>query len=197
MNNSKTFLFLLMFGLFVNVNAQNTQHSESKQSGSIVNQDRLSIMLSDVLVRRLSMEYEHVLSNENMSLNIPFSVTLSPFNDLWADEVHWWLGMGIKFYPTGQGILRYFVGPEFRFISVTDTKYSWYYDSSNNYHDTSTTEKYINSAFLINNGLIYSPTNEFFVSLSMGLGFVSRNPDLGREVLLPYATPSFRLGFKF
>ncbi|MBN1649743.1 MAG: hypothetical protein JW857_00365 [Bacteroidales bacterium] len=170
--------------------------SETEQNYAIENDNHLSIMLSDVLVRRLSVEYEHVLGDGKMSFNVPVSVTLSPYGDLWSDEVHWWLGMGIKFYPTGQGILRYFLGAEFRLISVAEENYYWEGEYPNeNYY--SNFENYLNTAFLINNGLIYSPTNNFFVSANIGFGFLSRSADTNLEQLVPYATPSFRLGFKF
>lgn len=190
-------VILLIMSISFSSFAQTYSDEKDQVNASVKNPDRISLMLSDVLVRRLSVEYEHVLSSGNMSITVPASVTLSPFEDIWSDQVHWWFGMGLKFYPTGQGTVRYFVGPEFRFISVTEYEYDWYYDSENNYFETNTNDKYIHAAFLINNGLIYSPTDEFFVSVSMGLGFLSRNPDTSKETLVPMATPSFRLGFKF
>lgn len=160
------------------------------------NDNHFSIMLSDVLVRRLSLEYEHVLGDGKMSFNIPISITLSPYGDLWADEVHWWIGMGVKFYPTGQGVLRYFLGAEFRLISVAEENYYWEGEYPNETY-YSNNENFLNTAFLINNGLIYSPTNNFFVCANIGFGFLSRSADSNNELLVPYATPSFRIGFKF
>jgi hypothetical protein len=196
----KKITFLLIVLIISNINAgfgQTNTASEDSKTAFVKKSNRLSLMLSDVLVRRVSMEYEHIFSDGKISLNIPFSVTVSPFDDLWSDEVHWWAGMGVKFYPTGQGVVRYFLGPEFRFISVTESDYNYYYDTNYNYYNYTTTTDYINTAFLLNNGIIYSPTNDFFVSLSIGVGFLSRNPDSTNESLVPFATPSFRLGFKF
>ncbi|HAG16219.1 MAG TPA: hypothetical protein DCG69_06795 [Bacteroidales bacterium] len=194
-----TFLFIaLIISSSIASFGQSTASSQDTKSNVNVQKgNRLSLMLSDVLVRRVSVEYEHIFSDGKISLNIPFSVTVSPFDDLWSSEVHWWAGMGVKFYPTGQGVVRYFLGPEFRFISVTESEYNYYYDTNNNYYNYTTDTDYINTAFLLNNGIIYSPTNDFFVSLSLGVGFLSRNPDSTNESLVPYATPSFRLGFKF
>lgn len=185
-------LFALIMGISASTFAQRYV-AEDDDTSTIENNSRISIMLSDVLVRRISLEYERVLADGNMSFHIPFSVTISPFEDPWSDDLHWWAGMGVKFYPTGQGTVRYFLGPEFRVMSVTESGYYGYYDSSQTYAD----EDYINTAFLINNGLIYSPTDNFFVSANLGIGFLSRNPDSYYEALVPYATPSFRLGFKF
>ncbi len=194
----KIIVLTILFAVSTSFNsfAQNYSKEKSQINSTVENPDRFSLMLSDVLVRRLSLEYEHILSSGNMSITVPFSVTLSSFEDIWSDQVHWWIGTGLKFYPTGQGTVRYFVGAEFRFISVTENIYDWVYSEYGSY-EINSSDKYLHAAFLINNGLIYSPTDEFFVSLSMGLGFLSRNPDSSKEILVPMATPSFRLGFKF
>jgi len=198
MKNYSLVIIAFLLSLQLTSFAQTRYVANGKEKNSTVEKtNRLSIMLSDVLVRRVSMEYEHIMADGKMSLNIPFSVTVSPFDDLWSDAVHWWAGMGVKFYPTGQGVVRYFVGPEFRLISVTENTYHWQTDINGYYYDYITEDDYVNSAFLINNGMIYSPTNDFFVSINLGVGFLSRNPDSDNESLVPFATPSFRLGFKF
>jgi len=197
MRNYKILLITFILSLSTTAFAQTQHEFKDNIKSSVVNPDRFSLLLSDVLVRRLSLEYEHIFANGNMALNIPFSISLSPFEDIWSDQVHWWLGAGLKFYPTGQGVVRYFLGPEFRIISATQITYDWYYDLDNNYRSSNTSQKYVHTAFLINNGIIYSPTDQFFVSLSMGLGFLSRSPEGERDVLVPMATPSFRMGFKF
>ncbi len=196
MKNITLILFVFMMAISVNTFGQRYV-AEDDDETSVENSSRISIMLSDVLVRRISVEYERVLADGKMSFHIPFSITISPFEDPWSDEVHWWAGMGVKFYPTGQGTVRYFLGPEFRIISVTETGYDWYYDTYGNYTETYSDADYVNTAFLINNGVIYSPTDNFFVSVNLGIGFLSRNPDSTYEALIPFATPSFRLGFKF
>lgn len=193
MKNLTLILFALMMSISASTFAQRYVAEDNDEDSSFRNSSRFSIMLSDVLVRRISLEYERVLADGKMSFHIPFSVTISPFEDLWSDDLHWWAGFGVKFYPTGQGTVRYFLGPEFRVMSVTESGYYRYYDSSQTYAD----EDYINTAFLINNGLIYSPTDSFFVSVNLGVGFLSRSPDSYYEALVPYVTPSFRLGFKF
>ena len=189
-------LFALMMGISASTFGQRYV-AEDDDETSVENSSRFSIMLSDVLVRRISVEYERVLADGNISFHIPFSITVSPFEDPWSDDLHWWAGMGVKFYPTGQGTVRYFLGPEFRIMSVTESGGYGYYDSYGDYSQTYADEDYVNTAFLINNGVIYSPTDGFFVSVNLGIGFLSRNPDSYYEALVPYATPSFRLGFKF
>jgi len=196
MKNATLIFFVLIMSISASSFAQTRYVAEDNEKSNAENKSRISIMLSDVLVRRLSLEYEYVLSNEKIAINIPFSYTVSLFEDPWANEVHWWAGMGVKFYPTGQGTVRYFVGPEFRLVSVTEYEYNWIYDEYGS-NEFTTEEDYINTVFVINNGLIYSPTNSFFVSLNMGVGFLSRSPDSNKESLVPFATPSFRLGFKF
>lgn len=196
MKNLALILFALMMSISASTFGQRYVSEDDDNGSGIENRSRFSIMLSDVLVRRISLEYERVLADGKMSFHIPFSVTISPFEDLWSDDLHWWAGFGVKFYPTGQGTVRYFLGPEFRIMSVTESGYG-YYDSYDSYSENYSEADYINTAFLINNGLIYSPTDSFFVSINLGIGFLSRNPDSYYDALVPYVTPSFRLGFKF
>ena len=187
------FIVMIISISSVSIFAQTSSVNKDNGISVVENPNRVSFLLSDILMRRFSFEYEYVLNNGNMSINIPFSIALTPFEDLWYSEEHWWLGAGIKFYPTGQGTVRYFLGPELRILSVTENN-GYYYSSSSTYGNP---QDFLNLAFMINNGIIYSPTKDFFVSMSMGLGLLSRDSSSENELLVPYVTTSFRLGFKF
>ena len=153
--------------------------------------NNLSFMMSDVVMKRISFEYEHVFGdNGNMSINIPASVAIGDQLDVYDDDVDWWVGMGMKFYPTGQGVIRYFVGPEVRIISAQK--------EINDYHSGYTQELHenlIHSAFLLNNGMIYEPSKGFIFSVNLGLGIMTR--DSKDSGIYPMATPSVRLGIRF
>lgn len=158
--------------------------------------NNVSIFLSDVVLKRMSFEYEHIFGDQgNMSINIPFSIAIAEVSDVWDDQVHWWVGIGMKLYPTGQGKIRYFLGPEIRVISASYTGY--YYDYYENYteqHDVS--EEYIHTAFLLNNGFIYEPVENFIFTINLGLGLISREQSSYTDIEF-YATPSVRMGFRF
>ena len=153
--------------------------------------NNLSFMMSDVVMKRISFEYEHVFGDQgNMSINIPASVSIGNQVDVYDDEVSWWVGMGMKFYPTGQGVIRYFVGPEVRIIAAEKEIYD-YYSGYTHEH----TDNLIHSAFLLNNGMIYEPAKGFTFSVNLGLGIMTRDSKDGG--IYPMATPSVRLGIRF
>lgn len=191
----KYLVILLSFVLVLPaIKAQEENKTESFRRNNI------SLFLSDVVFKRASIEYEHVFGNEgNISLNVPASVSFGKFTDVYNEEVDWWVGLGMKLYPTGQGKIRYFFGPEVRVIS------SSYHNEYTNviYHDGwaerihyNEHEDYIHTAFLFNNGMIYEPTKSFIFSVSLGVGFISKD-EKADERFLPMATPSVRMGVRF
>lgn len=166
----------------------------------VFGKNNISLMLSDVVLKRISFEYEHIFGDEgNISINIPGSFAIGDAEDIYGDAVEWWGGLGMKLYPTGQGKIRYFVGPEVRVISAKDYYYEDYQTVYYNGWAEEVPykkEQYIHTAFLLNNGMIYEPTEHFIFSVSMGLGFISRDSKSG-DSILPMATPSVRMGIRF
>jgi len=159
--------------------------------------NNLSLFLSDVVMKRLSFEYEHIMGEKgNMSINIPVSFSIGTMEDIYGDETQWWVGMGMKLYPTGQGVIRYCFGPEVRIMGAHLVSEDYYYDNQTGEETIITDEKdLIHSAFLLNNGMIYEPTENFIFSVNLGLGFVSR--DAKDSGFYPMATPSVRMGIRF
>ncbi|NPD47131.1 MULTISPECIES: hypothetical protein [unclassified Lentimicrobium] len=188
-------LLLMMVFSVLSIHAQK-HDSDKEQDEAAFGRNNISIMLSDVVLKRVSFEYEHIFGDEgNMSINIPFSIAIGEADDVYGDQVNWWGGLGMKLYPTGQGKIRYFVGPEVRVISAhyEGIDYS-YYDGYTEEKDVK--EEYIHTAFLLNNGFIYEPTKNFIFSVNLGVGFMSRDQKTGDGVQ-PMATPSVRMGFRF
>ena len=193
----KLLVITVLAFLTITINAQTFKpaQKENKQLNTDFGKNNLSLFLSDVVMKRISFEYEHIMGDAgNMSINIPASFSIGDMQDVYDDEVHWWVGIGMKLYPTGQGTIRYFFGPEVRIIGAEFTEYNViYYD--NYTHESNTPQDLIHSAFLLNNGMIYEPTKNFIFTVNLGLGFMSRdNKDPG---FYPMATPSVRMGIRF
>jgi len=163
--------------------------NEAKESS--FGKNNVSIFLSDIVMKRISFEYEHVMGDKgNMSIFIPASAAVGDMEDIYGDVMNWWVGLGMKLYPTGQGVIRYFVGPEVRVISTKDT-HETYYEGYNQVSD----DNYIHTAFLLNNGMIYEPTKQFIFTVNMGVGIIARDSKDGG--VYPMITPSVRMGIRF
>ena len=187
----KLILSLAIIISFSGLKAQNNSGEETERT---FGKNNLSLFLSDVVMKRISIEYEHIMGdNGNMSINIPASVSIGNMKDIYGDETQWWVGMGMKLYPTGQGVIRYFFGPEVRIMGANRIEEHYNYEIG---EETTTMQNgLIHSAFLLNNGMIYEPTENFIFTVSMGLGFVSR--DAKDPGFYPMATPSVRMGIRF
>jgi hypothetical protein len=192
----KKVIIILLIGILISpvLIAQDTTNEKPVR---VFGKNNLSLFLSDVVMKRLSFEYEHIMGeNGNMSINIPASYSIGTMEDIYGDETQWWIGMGMKLYPTGQGVIRYYFGPEVRVMGAYRLEDGAYYDYEtgiNLYQP----EEYdlVHSAFLLNNGMIYEPTENFIFTVNLGLGFVSR--DAKDPGFYPMATPSVRMGIRF
>lgn len=185
----KKLLFLVLMVCLM-IPASHAQ--ENQTTDEEFGRNNISIFLSDIVLKRLSFEYEHVFGEKgNMSINLPFSFAIAEVYDVYDDQVKWWAGIGMKLYPTGQGKIRYFFGPEIRVISATYSDY-YYYENYNQEY----TEDMIHTAFLLNNGFIYEPAENFIFTINLGVGLMSRDQK-SNEGIQPMATPSVRMGFRF
>lgn len=157
--------------------------------------NNISLFLSDVVMKRVSLEYEYVIGETgNMSINIPVSYAIDKMEDVYGDETTWWAGIGMKLYPTGQGKIRYFIGPEVRIMGAHNNYVDvFYYEGFT--EEKPIEEDLIHSAFLLNNGMIYEPSESFIFSVNLGLGFVNRDSE--DSGFYPMATPSVRMGIRF
>jgi hypothetical protein len=186
-------LILMCVFVFPALYAQTfTSTKEAEKVIKEFDRNNVTLFMSDVVLKRVSFEYERVIGDKgNMSINIPFSVALDNTNDPIIDDVvNWWVGLGMKLYPTGQGTIRYYIGPEVRIYGASGTSYV-YYENYSQQNDND----YIHSAFLLNNGMIYEPTEHFVFGVNLGLGFLSR--DSKDSGITPLATPSVRMGIRF
>jgi len=192
----KRIIIIFLIGILVSplLKAQNSINNEQDR---VFGKNNLSLFLSDVVMKRLSFEYEHIMGEKgNMSINIPASVSIGTMEDIYGDETQWWVGMGMKLYPTGQGIIRYYFGPEVRIMGAHLVHEDCYYDYETGQETVTPKEMdLIHSAFLLNNGMIYEPTENFIFTVNLGLGFVSR--DAKDPGFYPMATPSVRMGIRF
>jgi hypothetical protein len=135
---------------------------------NLVNFDFVSLLFSEV-----GISYEHIFGSGIVGLKIPVICGFNHSNyNSWMVYNNFISGIDLNLYPTGQGRVRYFVGPGFRVGSVSVTTYSPFSYDSNGYY-VEPVPKTINSgmtAFQVNNGVLFQPTINFNISLVLGIG---------------------------
>lgn len=126
--------------------------------------------LFDLVVNNFKLSYERIISKGKIGIQIPVAIgygddgSLSGFDDVYNT---FYTGISLNFYPTGQGKVRYFMGPG---IQVGTGYFEGGY--SNDYNG-----QYVNEnvdtfifRFFVNNGIIFTPIEALSISLVGSLG---------------------------
>lgn len=168
---------------------------KTKQKEAYVFKKNLvSFHLFDLVFTNFTFSYERILNNGRVGFNIPLSFgygsgNSAPNNDYVVNKFY--TGLTINFYPTGQGKVRYLVGPGLRIgLGHDNNMYNGSYD--NEKPDTFYTK------LLINNGVMFSPIPELSLSLIGSLG-MRYYPEAGEnnEEVTTSAAFNFNLSYRF
>jgi len=158
--------------------------------------------LFDVVFGDIAFSYERILADGRIGLKFPVAFGFygyHPENTPFDFNNLFYSGMGINFYPGGQGKVRYFVGPNLRMGVGRSADYYYYYDEWGNYYYDEYYEK--NSfymKYLVDNGIMIMPTRNLSISaiLSLGIRFVA-NPGQYDNRVQPDAQFAINLGLRF
>ncbi|MFK5857025.1 MAG: hypothetical protein QM503_12915 [Bacteroidota bacterium] len=126
--------------------------------------------LFDLVVNNFKLSYERIISKGKIGIQIPFAIgygsddQISGFDDVYNT---FYSGITINFYPTGQGTVRYFMGPSIQigtgYFQGDWNEYTRQYDHINT----------MVFRFLINNGIVFTPIDALSISLVGSLGIRS------------------------
>ena len=151
----------------------------------------LTYHLFDLVFSDFTMSYERILNSGKIGLQIPLSIGYASGNNFADNAIvsQFYSGLYLNFYPTGQGKVRYMLGPGLR-LGIGHENY---YDSDG---EKSTTDTFY-SKLLINNGLVFSPIESLSLSVILSLGIryfpEARYDD---EVVRTTAAFSFNLSYR-
>ncbi|RLD40608.1 MAG: hypothetical protein DRI89_11625 [Bacteroidetes bacterium] len=170
------------------------QGREKKKSNYEYNKNLISFHLTDLIISNFTLSYERILGNGNTSIQIPVSFGYSSNNNFGDYYIYntFYSGLNFNFYPTGQGKVRYFLGPGVRIGIGHDSGYS------NDGYDKVESSDSFYTKLLINNGIIFSPIPELSLSavLSLGMRYFPEAGKYNDEVRTTGAF-SFNLSYRF
>lgn len=135
----------------------------------------ISYHLFDVVYGDFTFSYERILASGIIGITIPFGLGYAYSsdyinNDEWIKN-KFYSGIGINFYPTGQGKWRYFVGPNIRVgYGKQIDSYGGYYDEYGNWIEEDITNQGIYTKFHMDNGVMFTPIKNFSASAVVGVG---------------------------
>jgi len=118
-----------------------------------------------------TISYEHIFPSGKIGLQIPVSFGYDNFNSDYNFSNVFYSGVGVNFYPNGQGKWRYFMGPQLRLGLGKDGDYMYYYDEYGNYiSDGYVSNEGFYGKFFIDNGVVFLPVRNFSISAIGSIG---------------------------
>ncbi len=160
------------------------------------NKNIFSFHLFDLIVNRFTLSYERLFLNGKIGLQIPVSLGFSDTESNGYDNVNdkYYSGVNLNFYPTGQGKVRYFLGPAVQLGQAT------YINSEyvNGQHIDLKEETFV-FRFFVNNGLVISPVKDMSLSAvaSVGIRYLGNDDGNDHEEIKTVGAFAFNLSYRF
>jgi hypothetical protein len=188
-------------------NQNNTVKSNNQELSTNYTRNLVGYHLFDVIYGDFTFSYERILASGTVSIKIPVGFGYAYNSDYNNNSNEWvknliYTGIGVNFYPTGQGKWRYFLGPNIR-IGYGKQSYwmsSWYYDEYGNYIDNSEEEESegIYSKFFVDNGVMFTPIKNFSISTIVGVGIrYFPQADENHNVMMPTGYYAIDINYRF
>jgi hypothetical protein len=152
--------------------------------------------LFDLIVNEFTISYERIFNSGKIGLQIPVSLGFSNSNDNnnGFDNINnkFYSGINLNFYPTGQGKVRYFLGPAFQ-IGSGNYQIDHYSGPS-----SSSREETFFFRFFVNNGVVISPVKDMSLTAvgSIGVRYLG-NPDENHDEIKTVGAFAFNLSYRF
>lgn len=153
--------------------------------------------LFDLVVNNFKLSYERIISNGKIGIQIPFAIGYADEDRISGyDNAHnkFYTGLSVNFYPTGQGVVRYFMGPG---IQIGNGYFTSYYESSGQ-HINANLDTFI-FRFLINNGIMFTPIEALSISLvgSLGIRYTDKTQDFNSNNVITVGAFAANLSYRF
>jgi len=162
----------------------------------------LSINVFDFFTQSIGIAYERILDDGNKSIRVPFTYslrdTIGAFNVDNSIKL-FETGLDFLFYPTGQGRMKYAVGPMVRFSNYRIFTYDFEIDPVTGYGYEVTTSRELSSfAFGINNFFVLMASNNIYLSGNTAIGVrkINNFPDKSRATRTLFNI-GFHVGYRF
>jgi hypothetical protein len=184
--------------------AANDKKSAKTELAENFAKNLIAFHLFDVIYYDFTFSYERILASGTIGIQIPVGIGYAYNADYNNNRDEWvknkfYSGIGINFYPTGQGKWRYFVGPNIRvgYGKLIDS-YGGYYDQYGNWIDEEVATEGIYTKFFMDNGVMFTPIKNFCVSVVAGVG-VRFFPEAGNNhgPVRPSGFFSFNMSYRF
>jgi len=144
---------------------------------STMGENLITFHFLDFAISNFTVSYERIIEDGKYGIQIPFSFgysnkpTTIPVPLPWDSEYtnslvnQFYTGITFNIYPSGQGKVKYFLGPALRFGSG---KYYENWSSYNSSPNSSINTGYVK--FLVNNGIVFTFANSLSITAIGSIG---------------------------
>lgn len=163
------------------------------------NKNIIHYHLFDLIVNNFKLSYERIISQGKIGIQIPIAIGYGDGDNISGfDNVYnrFYTGLTVNFYPTGQGKIRYFMGPALQ-IGTGYFKNS-YYDPYGGYSNKLNINTFV-LRFLVNNGIIFTPIKTLSISLvgSLGIRYTDKTKNLNDNNVKTVGAFATNLSYRF
>lgn len=158
-----------------------------------------SYHMFDLVFGDFAFSYERILSPGQVGIKIPVALGYYRNNNFGNFNNIFYSGIGVNFYPTGQGKVRYFMGPQARIGLGQESEWVTYYDDNGNYlSDEEVESEGLYTQFFVDNGVIFVPVKNFSISMIASVG-VRYFPEASydSDVLRPDGQFAVNISYRF
>ena len=184
-------------------NQNNTAKSNKQELSENYKQNLLGYHLFDVIYGDFTFSYERILASGNVSIKVPIGFGYA-YNSDYSNNGNEWVknliytGIGVNFYPTGQGKWRYFLGPNMRIGYGKQSYWTDMYDEYGNYISNEELSEGIYTKFYVDNGVMFTPIKNFSISTIVGVGIrYFPEADHYNNAVMPTGNFSININYRF
>lgn len=187
----------LFFSLLIVISAYSSAMAQAGKYSNL-KKNIISVNYLNLVNGNLHLQYERILNNPVFGVKASVNIGVADFDlDVLAYRRKFTTGADFNIYPTGQGKVRYFIGPAFRVGALQE-------DFQNSF--ASLTIDYSYYSFLLSNGFHIHVKESFYMNFQAALGigfFNARNKDQLQALQLDdnFAEPdgilAFNAGWRF
>ncbi len=185
-NKVKVRILLLAFIILTGVDKTYCQSSQNNDepipydAKSYYGNNLIRYHMLDLIINEFTISYERILKNGKTGIEVPITfgydkdpveiylpLPLGDYNRVNHLVTEFETGANFNFYPGGQGIFKYYLGPGLRY----GTGY-WYQNVNGDDYSFDTSDP-INTGyfkFFLNNGFLLTPVRSFSLSLNGFIG---------------------------
>jgi hypothetical protein len=158
----------------------------------------------DVFYGDITISYERIIADGIVGIHIPVGFGYAYNFEYFNDNSEWvknliFSGVGINFYPGGQGKWRYFVGPKILVGYGKQSYWQTYWDDQGNYlYDDEEFTEGVYTKYMVDNGVRFTPVKNFSVSavLSVGVRYFPQT-DYYNNVVMPTGHFGMNVSYRF